>query len=162
MAGAATTAAALLAAVLAWAALAKTATPARRAATSASFAAIGLRSPRGLSVLVPIAELTVAVALLFRPELGALAALVLLAGFTAVLVRVLNADLTTGCGCFGAVAGQAVGPRDVARNGLLAGLAIVATGTLHPVRPPVTAAVLVAVVAGAAWGATVLLFRVRR
>jgi hypothetical protein len=102
-------------------------------------------------VAVPAVELVVAATLLVRPDFGGVAALVLLAVFTGVVFRALVAGVDTGCGCFGSASGDSVGPRDLVRNALLAALAVVATGTSHPVRPSAAAAATVAGVTAVAW-----------
>jgi hypothetical protein len=151
MAGAATTAAYVLAAVLLLAAMAKAR---QRSATAANFAALGLPAATLLSVAVPVAELLVAAGLIVRPAVGAYAAIMLLGAFTFVVIRAIASGADVGCGCFGGVTDSPVSPRDILRNGMLAGLAILATGTFRPVLPP--AAPLVAVLASAAAGLAVL------
>jgi D-serine dehydratase len=78
-------------------------------------------------VLAPT-ELTVAVALVawWSPVPGAVA-FGLLAAFTVVLVRAQARHLP--CMCFGASSvGEPVGPASIVRNGVLAGLAVLAIG----------------------------------
>jgi hypothetical protein len=149
MAGAATVAAVALAAVLAWAAVAKVV---RRRPTIEAFTAMGLPAPAGLAVAVPLVEGGTALALLARPAVGAVAALVLLAIFTVVIVNLLVSGRAVGCGCFGSVRSDPVGPSDILRNGMLAALAALATGAARPTRPDLgpAAAVLAAVIAGVA------------
>jgi hypothetical protein len=128
----------MLALVLAWAAWAKARS---RGATAAAFAALHLPGPAVLAVAVPAAEAVTAVALVARPAVGAYAALVLLLLFTVVLVGTLAGGRRAPCACFGAGrAGDGAGAADVLRNGLLGGLAVVATGSLHPMRPSAAAA----------------------
>jgi hypothetical protein len=150
MAGAATVAAVALAGVLAWAAVAKAI---HHDATVAAFTAMGLRAPSTLAVAVPVAEAVTAVTLLVRPLAGALAALLLLAVFTVVVVWLLVSGRAVGCGCFGSTRADPVGPGDVLRNGMLAGLAALATGAARPTRPGAgpALAVAAAVIAGAAF-----------
>jgi uncharacterized membrane protein YphA (DoxX/SURF4 family) len=149
MPGAATVAAIALAVVLLWAAIAKVT---HRTATGRAFAALGLPRPALLAVIVPVVEAAVAAALVVRPAAGAFAALVLLAAFTLVTVRALRARLP--CACFGRPATAPTTGADVLRNGMLAALAILATGTPRPRRPDAVAAI--AVVAVCLAGAVVL------
>jgi hypothetical protein len=148
MNGAATIAAFLLAAVFAWAAIAKAV---RYRVTVEAFGALGVWWPAVSAVAVPIGELAVAAVLLVRPEVGAALALAALAAFTLVVVRGVVQGTTAGCGCFGSRRVDPVGPADVIRNGLLAAFAAVATATRRPVAPGAVAwvAMLAAVVAAA-------------
>ena len=61
-------------------------------------------------------------------RLGALCALVLLAVFSVLVVRTLSRGRRPDCNCFGKLAGSAIGPRTLVRNGALAVVAVVATG----------------------------------
>jgi hypothetical protein len=147
MRGAATLAAAALAVTLLWASMAKLAHP---QSTRETFAALHLPTP--LAVVVPVTELMVAAALVVRPATGGIAALVLLAAFTLVTIRAVRAQLS--CGCFGTAAAGPTTGVDVLRNGMLAALAVLATGAPRPASPNI---VSVAVVLGAcAAGAGVL------
>ena len=157
MTGAATVAAVLLAAVLLWAGVAKAR---HRGRTAGAFAALGLPVPRLLATVVPLAELAVAAALVLRPEAGGYAALVLLAIFTIVVIRALATGAEGGCGCFGAANDRRVSPSDVLRNGLLAGLAAIATAARRPTEPTLAAAV--SVLAAGGLGAIVLSISSRR
>jgi hypothetical protein len=151
MAGAATVAAFVLAAVLLCASAAKAM---QREATTATFGALGLPAAAVLAVAVPLVEALVAIALVVRPAVGGYVALGLLGAFTLVVVRALASGKRVGCGCFGAVTDRPISPRDILRNGMLGGLAILATGTVRPVLP--RAAPLVAVLCCAAAGLAVL------
>lgn len=97
-----------------------------RRTTARSFAALGLPRPDALAVAVPASELLTAVLLLVVPTIGALVALTLLAFFTAFLVRLVRAPGPQPCGCFGAATSHPASWRDVARNGALSALALVA------------------------------------
>jgi hypothetical protein len=109
-----------LAAVFAWAAVAKLR---RRPATVSSFAAFGLPAPASLAVAVPATELVVAALLVVRPVLGATLALAALAGFSTQLVLARRRGIDAGCGCFGGV--RPAGPNvDLARNAVLAAAAL--------------------------------------
>ena len=141
MTGAASLAAVLLAVVFGWAAVAKAA---RHRLTVAAFSELGLPAPRMLALAVPAAEAVIAAVLLARPAVGAALALGALAAFTLVVVRAVSGGATGGCGCFGSRRVAPVGPPDVVRNGLLAALAAVATGTARLVPPGVAAILAVA------------------
>ena len=143
MSGAASIAAVVLAVVFGWAAVAKAARP---AVTRGAFAGLGLPAPALLALGVPLVEVMVAGALLARPAIGGAFALALLAAFTLVVIRSVSAGSSSGCGCFGSRRVEPVGPSDVVRNGLLAGLAAIATGTRHLVRPSWEAAAVMALV----------------
>lgn len=132
MTGAATIAAVLLALVFGWAALAKSV---RHRATVRAFTDLGLPQPAALGVAVPVGEAVIAVALVARPTVGAALALAALAAFTLVVVRAVSRGSAAGCACFGSRRIEPVAPADVVRNGFLAALAAVATGTTHLVRP---------------------------
>ena len=152
MTAAASISAVALAAVFAWAAVAKVVD--QRQVVGA-FAGLGLPAPRFLAVAVPIAEALVVAALLLRPDVGGAVALAALAVFTLVIVRALSTRSPAGCGCFGSHRVEPVSPADVVRNGLLAGFAVIATGAHHLVAPSAAALVVmvaVAMVAVAAQG----------
>jgi hypothetical protein len=79
-----------------------------------------VRAP--LALALPVTELAVA-ALVLAPATapaGAAAAAVLLWAFTAAMVRALARGERPDCHCFGDVQAQAIGPRTVARNVVLA------------------------------------------
>jgi uncharacterized membrane protein YphA (DoxX/SURF4 family) len=136
----------VLAAVFVRAGAAKVARPDRTAAT---FAALGVPAATVTARGVPALELLVAVALIAAPRVGAVAALVLLLPFTAVLGRAVRAGLATPCNCFGAARADPVSWVDVVRNAMLATLAVVALLATEPVMPD-GPALLVAAVALAA------------
>lgn len=144
MTGVSTAAAAVLALILAWAGVAKLR---RREATVDGFADLGLPRPGGLAVAVPVSELLVAAALLSRPRAGAVAAVVLLAAFTAFLVSRIRAGVPVGCGCFGSSRSRPTSAVEVVRNVGLVLLAAAAAGTVVPQRPalPELVSVLTAV-----------------
>jgi len=116
-------AAGLLALTFAWAGAAKLGRP---EATAGGFADLGLVRPTTLARVVPIVELLLAVALLAAPAAGAAAALVLLAGFTAVLARALGRGIEVRCACFGQAGGPALSWVELVRNAVLAALAVLA------------------------------------
>jgi peroxiredoxin len=76
---------------------------------------------------LPIAELVVALALLFPPTAtaGAIGAVVLLLAFVAGITRALIEGTQPDCHCFGPLHSAPAGPRTLARNGVLAALALV-------------------------------------
>jgi peroxiredoxin/UPF0716 family protein affecting phage T7 exclusion len=79
-----------------------------------------------VATALPVAELAVALALLPRRSAwwGALAALVLLAVFTAVVGRALARGERPDCRCFGQLAPSPIGGGTLARNGALIALAL--------------------------------------
>jgi peroxiredoxin len=119
-----------LAAVLAAAAVAKLARPSVFRDTLAGF---GLSRWAGAgAMLVPVAELSAAVLLLPARHawFGALAALCLLALFTAAIAWQLAHGRRPDCNCFGALHAKPIGPSTLVRNGALLGAAalVVFTG----------------------------------
>jgi hypothetical protein len=81
-----------------------------------------------LASVLPGVELVVAIALLvFWSPVPGVVALILLAVFTGALLRARARHVP--CACFGAGAADApVGPASIVRNGVLAALAVLATG----------------------------------
>ena len=143
-------AAGVLAATFAWAGAAKLGRPQE---TAAGFADLGLRRPGAFARGVPVVELALAVGLLAVPAAGGVVGLVLLAGFSAVLVRALRRGGEVRCACFGRPGGPPLSWVELARNGLLAGLAAVAvTAGLEPRVPGLVPALAVLVVVFAATG----------
>lgn len=140
-------AAAVLALTFAWAGAAKLG---RRPEVAAGFNALGLRRAGTLAGVVPAVELALAVALLAAPAAGGGAALVLLAGFSVVLARALRRGLAVPCACFGQAGGPPLSWVELARNGLLGALAVVALSAgLEPRVPGVVPAAAVAVTTAA-------------
>jgi uncharacterized membrane protein YphA (DoxX/SURF4 family)/peroxiredoxin len=82
---------------------------------------------RAGAVLLPLAELAIAVALLFPPSArwGAVAGLVLLLAFVAGIARALSRGQAPDCHCFGQIHSAPAGRGTLARNAGLAGLAVV-------------------------------------
>jgi hypothetical protein len=143
-----------VASALVWA-LAAAGKAVRRTETAAAFAGLGLPRAPSLALTVPLVEALTAAALLWRPQVGALAGLVLLTFFSVVIVRALARGVETGCGCFGSRRPSALGPADVVRNGLLAAFLVVATGARHLTAPSagdVVAGVAIVGVAAAVLG----------
>lgn len=147
-------AACVLALTFAWAGAAKLG---RRAETAAGFAELGLGRPELLGRVVPMVELALAVALLAAPAAGAAVTLVLLAGFTTVLVRALRRGVEVRCACFGQAGGPPLSWVDLVRNGLLGALAVLALGAGLEPRVPASVATA-AVVLTAASSAALLGF----
>ena len=113
-----------LAAIFLLAAAMKLAQPARTCRAMSDFGV----APRfaGLTALAVVtAELVVGVALLIPSSArwGAIAALVLLATFSAVVAAVLKRGRSVACNCFGSLTEQPLGPATLARNACLAALA---------------------------------------
>lgn len=111
-----------LAAVFAVAAAAKLADRTAFAETLERF-----RLPPVAAPAVPAAELAAALLLLVPgcARVGAAAALVLLALFTAAIAATLRRGEQPDCGCFGASSRTPVGPGTIVRNGALAAVAAV-------------------------------------
>jgi hypothetical protein len=99
---------------------------------------VGDRYAPMIAPALPVTEIVVAIALVgwWGPAPGVVA-LVLLAAFTAVLVRAQARRLP--CLCFGAARLDVpVGPASVLRNGVLAGLAVFAIGRPSGAHPGAT------------------------
>lgn len=71
------------------------------------------------SVLLPVAELLIVVALLFAPLAGALAAIALLAVFEVAIANAVVHDRTPDCHCFGQLHSEPAGRSTLVRNGVL-------------------------------------------
>jgi hypothetical protein len=113
-------AAVVLAAVFLWAAAGKLA---RADAAVGALRALGLPAARWLARAVPAAELVLAAVLLAAPRAGGAGALVLLAAFSAVLLRAVRAGVIAPCACFGTAAADPVSSVELVRNALLGVLA---------------------------------------
>lgn len=116
-------AAVVLAAVFAAAALAKLADPDE---TRLGFAALGLPQPDLLAWLIPVGELAVAGLLLLNRPWGSIVAFAALVGFTVFLVQLARSGHPAPCHCFGARLDRPVGYREVVRNLVLLGVALLA------------------------------------
>jgi hypothetical protein len=120
--------------------------------TVAGFVALGVPNPGATARVVPVAELVLAVMLLSSPRPGGVAALVLLAAFSALLGGAVRRGMTAGCNCFGAARVDPVSGVDLLRNGLLAVLAAAALLAPGPRIPgPVAAGAALAMVSAGAW-----------
>jgi hypothetical protein len=88
---------------------------------------------RALSVL-PIAEIGGGALVIAGFRWAGVAAAVLLAGFTAVLVWRLRRHDATPCGCFGEVSARPVSGLSLVRNLVLVGAAVIVAGGWDPGR----------------------------
>ena len=88
----------------------------------------GLGAPVWTIPIVPWAEIVVGALLIAQavPPWPAVAALVMLVGFTALIVNSLAHGRRPPCACFGAWSAKPIGPGHLARNAVLIGLAVVA------------------------------------
>lgn len=111
-----------LAVVFAWAGGAKFAD---LTGTAAGFAALGVRSAETRAIQVAAVELATAVLLIVVPVVGALVALGLLGVFSWLLADRLRHGVSEPCRCFGGARSRPISWWDLARNGVLAGLAVV-------------------------------------
>lgn len=115
-------------------------------------ALVGPRAGGAVARALPFVELSLAVALVvWWSAVPGVVALLLVAAFTVVLVRAQSRRLP--CPCFGGgVNADPVGPAAIVRNGVLAALAVVATGSpegAHAVVVVVATVLLAAVTAAA-------------
>jgi hypothetical protein len=142
-------AAAVLAGVFLWAAAAKLA---RRDEAVRGMRALRLPAAPLLARAVPAVELALAAVLLAAPRVGGTAALVVLAAFSAVLLRAITGGVTSPCACFGTAAAEPVSSLELVRNALLGVLAACALLAPRPVvpGPADVAAVAAGMVAGRA------------
>ncbi len=83
--------------------------------------------PSAVAVVVPVVELSLGALMVvgWGRRLAALAAAVLLVGFTVFLVRLLRSGRAAPCACFGSLSRRPVGWGSVARNLGLIALAVV-------------------------------------
>ena len=130
-------------------------------ATERDFVGLGLPRASFFARFVPLAELSIVALLLIVPPAGAIAALVSLAFFTTFLIGRLRAGVRAPCACFGSSRAQPISVRDVVRNLLLMGLAIVSLATDRPTKISALDALVVLVVLLIAGGALHLAGRVR-
>jgi methylamine dehydrogenase accessory protein MauD len=89
---------------------------------------VGERLARPSAVLLPLAEVAVAVGLIFRPtaQWAALAALLLLLLFIAGIANAMRQGLAPDCNCFGQLHSAPAGRDTLVRNAILSALALVA------------------------------------
>lgn len=134
------TAAVVLAAVFALAAVAKLRD---LPTTLEQFTALGLPRPGVFTRIVPLAELSLVILLLIVPAAGAIAALITLAFFTTFLVGRVRAGVQAPCACFGATIATPLSWVDIARNLGLMVLALLALTASRPTAPNAVELVLV-------------------
>ncbi|MEZ5228167.1 MAG: MauE/DoxX family redox-associated membrane protein [Acidimicrobiales bacterium] len=113
-----------------------------RRGTTDDFASLGLPRPATLAALVPLAELAVALMLVVAPGWGAVAAFVLLAAFTTVLIGVIRAGRVVSCACFGGGNSEPVDIGHVVRNAVLMVWALPVLGVDRIARPSGTETVV--------------------
>lgn len=122
----------VLAVALGWAAVAKVRD---RSAVPEQMRALGMPAvlARALSVLLPSAEAAVAVALVVLPHAWwpAWASVMLMGAFTVLVVATMSRGVP--CPCFG-VSAAPTGVRTIVRNGVLLGVAVLATGPVGGAR----------------------------
>jgi len=116
-------AACLLAAVFAVAAAAKLRDPLGTRRTLGEF---GLPNPRLLARVLPATEAATALLLVVDPRVGGQCAVALLVAFTTLIVGRLLAGHRDACGCFGTWSKRPLSWRDLARNGALVTLGVIA------------------------------------
>jgi hypothetical protein len=112
----------VLAAVFAFAGGAKFAD---QKATAEGFRQLELPKPQRLAIQIPAVELATAVLLIAAPVGGAIIALILLGAFSALLALRLRDGEDVPCKCFGSTRTKPIAWSDLARNGVLALLAVV-------------------------------------
>ncbi len=88
----------------------------------------GLGAPTWAIPFVPWVEIVVGALLIVQavPPWPAVAALVMLVGFTALIVNSLAHGRRPPCACFGAWSAKPIGPAHLARNAILIALTVVA------------------------------------
>lgn len=116
---------------------------ARPAEAVAGVKALGIPAPAFVARSLPALELAVALVLLTAPRVGAVLALVTLCAFSAVLFKRIEAGVKVPCACFGAGRHESVSSVDLARNGLLAILAVAALFASRPRWPSLAGAIVV-------------------
>tara|TARA_B100001123_G_scaffold407894_1_gene500555 strand:+ start:245 stop:628 length:384 start_codon:yes stop_codon:yes gene_type:complete len=113
----------LLACVFAVAAAVKLRDPLGTRRTLGDF---GLPNPRLLARVLPATEATTALLLVVDPRVGGQCAVALLVAFTTLIVGRLMAGHRNACGCFGTWSKHPLSWRDLARNGILVALGVLA------------------------------------
>ncbi|MBQ90713.1 MAG: hypothetical protein CL441_04710 [Acidimicrobiaceae bacterium] len=113
----------LLACVFAVAAAVKLRDPLGTRRTLGDF---GLPNPRLLARVLPATEATTALLLVVDPRVGGQCAVALLVAFTTLIVGRLMAGHRNACGCFGTWSKRPLSWQDLARNGILVALGVVA------------------------------------
>ena len=95
-------------------------------ATRRSMHDFGLPRPHVMAVAIPATELATAVLLLVDPLTGGPCAVALLVAFTTLIAQRLLTDHRDSCGCFGTWSSRPLSWRDLARNGSLTALGVIA------------------------------------
>ena len=96
-----------------------------RGETAVGFGRLGLPAASVMATVVPVAELTAALALVVVPVAGGVLALVVLGSFTGFLADRVQRGVTEPCRCLGGTSTRAVSWDDVVRNGAFLALAVV-------------------------------------
>ena len=86
----------------------------------------GLPRPHLLARVLPATETATALLLVVDPQVGGQCAVALLVAFTTLIVGRLMAGHRDACGCFGTWSQRPLSWRDLARNGLLIALGVIA------------------------------------
>lgn len=93
---------------------------------------------RWIAIVLPVAELAIAVALLLGPVplrfLGALAAAAMMLGFTAIVIRAVATGIDASCECFGAFSRDELDGWTIGRNAVLT-VAAIAAASAGPDAP---------------------------
>jgi len=113
----------LLAVVFAVAAVVKLWDPLGSRRTLGDF---GLPNPRLLARVLPVTEAATALLLVVDPRVGGQCAVALLVAFTTLIAGRLLAGHRDACGCFGTWSKRPLSWRDLARNGVLVTMGVVA------------------------------------
>jgi len=113
----------LLAVVFAVAAVVKLRDPLGSRRTLGDF---GLPNPRLLARVLPVTEAATALLLVVDPRVGGQCAVALLVAFTTLIAGRLLAGHRDACGCFGTWSKRPLSWRDLARNGVLVTMGVVA------------------------------------
>ncbi|OWY62821.1 hypothetical protein B7486_56375 [cyanobacterium TDX16] len=112
----------LLAAVFVAAAVGKLAD---RQETAVGFGRLGLPASSAMATVVPVAELTTALALALVPVAGGVLAIVVLGSFTGFLADRVNKGVAEPCRCLGGTSTRPVSWEDVLRNGAFLAVALI-------------------------------------
>ena len=126
--------------------------------TADEFDLLGVPGPDAMARIIPVVELAIAVALVWSPSVGGLAALVTLAFFTTFLVGRLRSGVRVPCACFGAAGTAPLSGIEIIRN---LGLVVLAATAMLAQDPTVPSALDIAVMA-VAIGAGALSLRAAR
>jgi hypothetical protein len=119
--------------------------------TRIGFEQLGLPRPRLVAAVLPVVELVLAIGLIALPTVGAAAALLLIGGFTAFLIRLLRQGVDAPCGCIGSPHGSTpVSRRALLRNAGLAALAVSALFAV-PTLPSAPEIALTVALVAAGW-----------